>query len=149
MAYHRGLGFAELRQAVVGGRELGGVRVSSRGGRERRICVHRRLQTDDECGERVLGVLKLWRGAQATQQSSRKMTVAEVRTKRDGETWPWNSTCAINGGRRRGPWKKEGRAGSGGTERCKECSMHGLKARKRRTWRRERRGGHFKIKTRI
>lgn len=114
MAYHRGLGFAELRQAVVGGRELGGVRVSSRGGRERRICVHRRLQTDDECGERVLGVLKLWRGAQATQQSSRKMTVAEVRTKRDGETWPWNSTCAINGGRRRGPWNKEGRAGSGG-----------------------------------
>lgn len=83
-------------------------------GRGASACTGDCRPTTYECGERVLGVLKLWRGAQATQQSSRKMTVAEVRTKRDGETWPWNSTCAINGGRRRGPWNKEGRAGSGG-----------------------------------
>jgi hypothetical protein len=49
---------------------------------------------------------------------------------------------------------RKGERGVGGTERwsgekVKECSMHGLKARKRRAWRRARRGRHFKTETRI
>jgi hypothetical protein len=75
-AYRRELGWAELRRA--GGGKLGSVRVSSRGIRERRIRVHRWLQTDDDYGERALDVLKLQRGARSTQESSRNMTEGSV-----------------------------------------------------------------------